>query len=364
MAYSTDIKLDLMTTGSNSGTWGDKTNTNLQLIEEAVCGYISKDIAGGAGTTALTMTDGASSDARNMVISFTGTISGNRIVTIPNGIEKVYIFKNGTSGTYTVQVKGASDSGSGYTFSTTNKGTRILYMTGSDIVDTGFSSTAIDNVEEDTSPTLGGNLDVSTHTLISSSNRAINFVPNGTGVVQAAGSAIRVAGVQDMWVPAQAMKETNTSGCGAIETVGTAAGKPDMNVLPFDPTAVEFAQFNVAFPKSWNEGTVTWQPYWSMSGTSASNVVWSLQGVCFGDSDNLSVAFGTSTSSTDAGAGTAEDISIGPAGAATTIASAGEGEWTVFRLGRVATATADTATEDARLLGVKISFSTNAKNDA
>ena len=160
------------------------------------------------------------------------------------------------------------------------------------------------------------------------------------------------------------MKETNTSGCGAIETVGTAAGKPDMNVLPFDPTAVEFAQFNVAFPKSWNEGTVTWQPYWSMSGTSASNVVWSLQGVCFGDSDNLSVAFGTSTSSTDAGAGTAKDISIGPAGAATTIASAGEGEWTVFRVGRIANATADTATEDARLLGVKISFSTNAKNDA
>lgn len=105
MAYSTDIKLDLMTTGSNSGTWGDKTNTNLQLIEEALCGYIAKDIAGGAGTTAMTMTDGASSDARNMVVSFTGTISGNRIVTIPNGIEKVYIFKNGTSGAYTVQVK-------------------------------------------------------------------------------------------------------------------------------------------------------------------------------------------------------------------------------------------------------------------
>ena len=53
MGYSTDIKLDLMVTGSNSGTWGTKTNTNLQLIEEALCGYIDQSIAGGAGTTAL-----------------------------------------------------------------------------------------------------------------------------------------------------------------------------------------------------------------------------------------------------------------------------------------------------------------------
>jgi len=57
MGYSTDIKLDLMVTGSNSGTWGTKTNTNLQLIEEALCGYIDQDVAGGAGTTALVIAD-------------------------------------------------------------------------------------------------------------------------------------------------------------------------------------------------------------------------------------------------------------------------------------------------------------------
>ena len=75
MGYSTDIKLDLMVTGSNSGTWGTKTNTNLQLIEEALCGYIDQTIAGGAGTTALTIADASSSNGRNMVIKLSGTIT-------------------------------------------------------------------------------------------------------------------------------------------------------------------------------------------------------------------------------------------------------------------------------------------------
>ena len=138
MGYSTDIKLDLMVTGSNSGTWGTKTNTNLQLIEEALCGYIDQTIAGGVGTTALTIADAASSNGRNMVIKLSGVITGNRIVTVPTGLEKIWIFSNETSGAFTVQIKGASDTGSGYTFAANAKNKRWLYMTGTDMVDAGF----------------------------------------------------------------------------------------------------------------------------------------------------------------------------------------------------------------------------------
>ena len=183
MGYSTDIKLDLMVTGSNSGTWGTKTNTNLQLIEEALCGYIDQTIAGGAGTTALTIADASSSNGRNMVIKLSGTITGNRIVTVPTTLEKMWIFSNETSGAYTVQLKGASDGGSGYTFSTTNKGKRILYMTGTNLVDAGFSSSALDDVVDDTTPQLGGDLDVNGNDIISASNANIDIIPHGTGNV-------------------------------------------------------------------------------------------------------------------------------------------------------------------------------------
>ena len=79
-----DLGIELMATGENAGTWGDKTNSNLNLIQQAVAGYEAISIAGGAQTTALAMTDATISQARNQVINFTGTITGNQIVTIPN----------------------------------------------------------------------------------------------------------------------------------------------------------------------------------------------------------------------------------------------------------------------------------------
>ena len=90
-SYSTDLKLELMVTGENSGTWGDKTNTNLQLIQQAVAGYEAVALTD-SGTVALAMTQEALSNARNMIIKFTGTLTGASTVTIPDGIEKFYIF--------------------------------------------------------------------------------------------------------------------------------------------------------------------------------------------------------------------------------------------------------------------------------
>jgi hypothetical protein len=130
----TDLGIELMVTGANAGTWGTKTNTNLEIINQ-MQGYVNKSIAGGAQTTTLAIADGstASSDARNLIIELSGTITGNQIVTVPDGIEKSYIIYNNTTGAFTVEFKTAS--GTGPTFSTTDKGIKIVYSNGTDIID-------------------------------------------------------------------------------------------------------------------------------------------------------------------------------------------------------------------------------------
>jgi hypothetical protein len=130
-SYSTDLKLELMVTGENSGTWGDKTNTNLNLLQQAIAGYEAISIAGGAQTTALVMTDATISNARNAVIKLTGTITGNQVVTIPNGIEKTYIVSNGTTGAFTVEFKTVS--GTGVTFATDDKGFKYVFSDGTNV---------------------------------------------------------------------------------------------------------------------------------------------------------------------------------------------------------------------------------------
>jgi hypothetical protein len=127
-----------MVTGENAGTWGTKTNTNLNLLQQAIAGYQEVNIAGGAQTTALTMDNAAISNARNAVIKLTGTITGNQVVTVPNGIEKTYIIANGTTGAFTVEFKTAG--GTGVTFGTTDKSTKILFVDGTNVVDTGTVS--------------------------------------------------------------------------------------------------------------------------------------------------------------------------------------------------------------------------------
>jgi hypothetical protein len=132
MSYTTDLAIELMVTGTNAGTWGQVTNTNLVLIQQAIAGYQAISIAGGAQTTALAMTQSAVSTARNAVLKLTGTITGNQIVTVPNGIEKTWIVSNGTVGAFTVNFKYAS-TGTGQTWTTTDKGIKILYADGTDI---------------------------------------------------------------------------------------------------------------------------------------------------------------------------------------------------------------------------------------
>ena len=131
-SYSTDLKIELMVTGENAGTWGEKTNDNLNVIQQAIAGYGEQSIAGGAQTTALTIANSPTlSVARNIVIKLTGTISGNQIVTVPSGIEKTWIVSNGTTGAFTVEFK--TSGGTGTTWSATDKAIKILYSDGTNI---------------------------------------------------------------------------------------------------------------------------------------------------------------------------------------------------------------------------------------
>jgi hypothetical protein len=156
----TDLGIELMATGENSGTWGDKTNTNLNIINQAAAGYQAISIAGGANTTTLDITDGSSdltgntNAARNLIIELTGTITGNQVVTVPDSVEKSYIIKNNTTGAFTVEFKTAT--GTGFTFATTDKGTRLAYADGTNVVDVNAAFTTISQF---TLPTADGTAD-------------------------------------------------------------------------------------------------------------------------------------------------------------------------------------------------------------
>ena len=129
----TGLGTELMTTGENAGTWGTTTNTNLQIIEQISGGYTAQSIAGGAQTTTLSVSDGSTgATLAHRVIEFTGTITGNQVVTVPLDVQTFYIMKNNTSGAYTVQFKYASGSGSSVTWAATDKGTKLIYATADD----------------------------------------------------------------------------------------------------------------------------------------------------------------------------------------------------------------------------------------
>ena len=116
----TPLGVEKMATGENAGTWGSKTNTNLEIIEQIAGGYTTQSIAGGAQTTTLSVSDGSTGAVlAHRVIEFTGSITGDQVVTIPLDVQDFYIIKNGTtdgSGTPTVQFKYASASGDSVTW--------------------------------------------------------------------------------------------------------------------------------------------------------------------------------------------------------------------------------------------------------
>jgi hypothetical protein len=128
-SYSTDLKIELMVTGENSGTWGDKTNTNLNLVQQAIAGYEEINVA--SSDVTLAMTDATISNARNMTLKFTGTLAANRTVNFPTGIEKIFNVVDGTDHAgYTLTFKVTGQTG----FELCEGHSYICHADGTDIV--------------------------------------------------------------------------------------------------------------------------------------------------------------------------------------------------------------------------------------
>ena len=128
----TPLGIELMTTGENAGTWGDKTNTNLQIFEQISGGFTQQALTSG-GTVNLAVSDGATGAVlSHRMIEFTGSLSGNAVVTIPLDVQTFYFLRNSSTGAYTVQFKYITGSGDSFTFSTTDKGDQLVFATAND----------------------------------------------------------------------------------------------------------------------------------------------------------------------------------------------------------------------------------------
>ena len=127
---STDLKLELITTGEKSGTWGTITNTNLQILEQAASGYLS--LAVGGADVALSLATHATANGKNLYYKLTGTLTANRTVTMPDGAERVFIVEDATarsSSNYTLTVKTVSGTGLALSVGSTT----VLYSDGTNI---------------------------------------------------------------------------------------------------------------------------------------------------------------------------------------------------------------------------------------
>jgi len=178
----------------------------------------------------------------------------------------------------------------------------------------------------------------------------------GTGLTGA------VVGKQTIYIPAAAMYPNTTAGCAELAQVELSNG-PEIKVLDFDASSDEHAQFTVCFPKLWNEGTVTFQPFWTVTGTNTGTVAWGLSAVAFADNGDINTAFGTNVVTTaKAHSGTSNDLNVSAESGAVTIAgSPGVDEMVFFQIMR--DVSADDQSGDARLLGVKLFFTTDALTD-
>jgi len=154
----TPLGIEIQATGENAGTWGNKTNTNLQIIEQIAGGYTTQAVSD-SGDTTLSVTDGnTGATLAHRVLEFTGSLTASRNVTIPTDVQNFYFLKNATSGSQNVVFKYATGTGTSATVA--NGKTVIAYAKADDGTNPNISTISLaSDLVDDTTPQLGGNLD-------------------------------------------------------------------------------------------------------------------------------------------------------------------------------------------------------------
>ena len=172
-------------------------------------------------------------------------------------------------------------------------------------------------------------------------------------------------GTHDIWIPAQSMYPNSTNGANNISTSELTALQPEVRSLGFIGTAPKYAQFSIAMPKSWNEGTITFEAYWTAeAGTLTNGVSWGLQGVGLSEADPMETAFGTAVVVDDA-LTALKDVHVTSTSSAVTIGgSPAAGDIVFFQIYRDTADSNDTLSEIAKLIGIKLHYTTDAGNDA
>jgi len=186
---------------------------------------------------------------------------------------------------------------------------------------------------------------------------------SASGVVTIEGSVVKTAGTETIYVPASAMYPCSTNGCATLDQVETTAQQPEFKVLDFDKDSDEFAQFTVAFPKSWNAGTVTFRVFW-IGIAATTGVAWTLAGRSVADNSEAIGAFGTAVVIQDDSQGDATEVLVSGTSGAVTITNAAADCLTFFQVSRDVSDGNDDMAGDARLAGIQLFYTTNATNDA
>tara|TARA_R100001440_G_scaffold73429_1_gene98007 strand:- start:1237 stop:2112 length:876 start_codon:yes stop_codon:yes gene_type:complete len=215
--YTDNLGIEKPGSGEQAGTWGTTTNTNFDIIDRAVNGVLSLSLSG--TTTTLTTTDGALSDGGHKVLLLAGSPSGTNTITIsPNDQDKLYLVKNSSGQTATFT------QGSGGNASVLNGETAWVFADGAG---SGAQvQVAAFDVVNDTTPQLGGNLDVNGNSITSASNGNVVIAPNGTGDVQLDTDTVRVG-------DSNANATITTNGTGDL-TLNTNAGTNSGSVVIAD----------------------------------------------------------------------------------------------------------------------------------
>ena len=228
--YSSDLKLELLATGENAGTWGDKTNTNLNVIQQAIAGFEQVTLSSG-GTLALVMSDGALSNARNMVIKFaTATIAASTVCTIPDSIEKFYIFDaTGLTNPTNLTIKTAS--GSGFTLDAAK-----IYAAYSDGT----------NLTEISLDTLGGTISaasltgqIATSQIADDAVTQAKIADDAVGADQLAANAVVTASIVDANVTTAKIADANVTTAKIADDAVTADKLANTAVTPGSYTATD-----------------------------------------------------------------------------------------------------------------------------